>query len=161
MRSSNKKAGGRKTQEVCIKMKNTNDVINSVKRLQRYGNENSRTTEKLRQAALTVAEFIIQQVGRPYSILPRGYRIEEFTVSGEERLILIAPATWCSGELESFLLCNEELHPTENYYWGDYIYCKRPSKYTLLKFAEDISSGLLDEIADQIKEEKEIETVKF
>lgn len=131
----------------------SNNIINAVKRLERYGDENSRTTEKLREAALTVAEFIIQQVGRPYSILPRGYRIEEFTISGGERLILIAPATWCSGELESFFLIDEELHPTESYHWDDYIYCKRPSKYTLLKFAEDISSGLLDEIADQIKEE--------
>lgn len=131
----------------------TNNIINAVKKLERYGNENSRTTEKLREAAYTVAEFIIQQVGRPKTILPRGYRIEEFKVSGEEKLILIAPATWHDGELESFLLCNEELHPTESYHWDDYIYCKRPSKYTLLGFSEDLASGLLDEIADQIEEE--------
>ena len=130
-----------------------NQIINAVKRLERAGSENSKATQKLREAAVTVAEFIIQQVGRPYSILPRGYRIEEFKIKGQEQLVLIAPATWHDGELESFLLFDEELHPTESYHWDDYIYCKRPSKYTLLRFSEDIAAGLLDEIADQIKEE--------
>lgn len=113
------------------------NIINALKRLERAGDENSRATEKLYEAAKKVAAFIEENV--PAAVeLPRGYK-----------------AIYVSSNIGSAkFLVNET---KERRVWidgiGGYLHedynCKIPAQTRtgVLDFAKDIAEGLLDEIA--------------
>lgn len=109
------------------------NLIDSLKRLERAGAENSRTTEKLREAAVEVAIKIAVTVAphdRTRVELPRGYEI-------------------CAWEDEAGAAFGY-LRPAES---SDYFEAgATPSLASAQIFAADIASGLLDEIAAFLEE---------
>ena len=113
----------------------SNDVINAVKRLDRAGAENSRITEKLRDAVMTVAANI--EARMPMNLhtltLPRGYRLTRDVGAVD---------------LESPEIVDNEYTPYRVRLNRAY---DEISRNVALQFSEDIASGLLDEIAERIE----------
>lgn len=108
-----------------------NHITNAVKRLERAGSENSRTTEKLHAAVCTVADFICNQV--PTNVtLPRGYLVQEtITDTGSSRFLY-------------------RLTGQKNEWGDDLIGIDTPgmTRAGSLQFAKDVAEGLLDEITE-------------
>jgi hypothetical protein len=133
-----------------------NSIINSLKRLERAGSENSRTTEKLREAAAEVANKIVEMV--PLSLideegpkgavvsLPRGYVIEERTGNNASFRYLTRDGDplWESRYLDA----------KENHYQGGDFNCwiGAANRDDILRFSKDIATGLLNEIATWLEE---------
>jgi len=116
-----------------------NEIINAVKRLERAGSENSRATQKLKDACKQLGEFIEKQV--PHNVrLPRNYIVKE--TSNSYYLVKIKNAFAYGEEVE---------------YFGNTITdpYKEPSRLLCLQFAKDIAEGLLDEIAEFLEKRKE------
>lgn len=122
-------------------------LIDSVKRLERAGSANSKATDKLREAASNLAEWIADRV--PTSVeLPRGYMVSRLRSGVGSRLFLETPGkpgeygTSYSEYLNGFGGC---LH-------GDFT-CPtpKPSREAVLQFAKDVSEGLLDEITEWLE----------
>ncbi len=103
------------------------EIINSLKRLERAGAENSRTTEKLRQGAAQVADLICEVA--PADLGVKGYHI---VVAPFHRFLALG-----EGEKETYvsISCSGYLPPRE----------------TALAFAKDVANGLLDEIAERVE----------
>jgi len=122
-----------------------NDVINAVKRLERAGSEYSRATQKLYEAAREVATFIENQV--PVGVkLPRGYYVKRIysNISSEKFL--------CRDMVGENGLETCYIDGIGGYLHGDFRCCiPRQNRTAILKFAEDIANGLLDEIAEWLE----------
>jgi hypothetical protein len=132
-------------------MKN-NSIINSLKRLERAGSENSRATEKLFEAAREVASLIEEIVptvavqGLDVSeersaTLPRGYSVE--VIFGNRYLVQggfdwITSGNWVDGT------------GTHN----DRITIPKATRAGVLQFSADIAGGLLDEISAWLEARK-------
>lgn len=135
-------------------------IIDDLKRLERIGDELSKTVSKLRNATVSIANEIIAitkdlPVG---TVLPRGYTIEErcgkseFTGKrvcyryligtttipelGEEHREIVNGAT-----VQDFFVENDKN--------GDFI--PLVPRKTCLKFAEDIASGFLSELSELLE----------
>jgi hypothetical protein len=118
------------------------NVITALKRLERAGSEDSRTTEKLRQAARLLSEHVVSQltdnvIGEcrlrrepdhdepaPDRELPRGYALmKRYKADGSNYLVLAnwrEPAGWV---------------PVDH------------DRQSALAFARDVANGWLDELA--------------
>jgi hypothetical protein len=126
------------------------DVINAVKRLERAGDENSKATAKLHEAARNVAALIINRV--PVGVqLPRGYRVKKVKSN--------------VGSAEFLTLRGEQGEYGEyDYYWidgtGGYLHrdfnaaIPAQTRAGSLRFAKDIAEGLLNEIAEFLEQRK-------
>jgi hypothetical protein len=121
-----------------------NNVINAVKRLERAGSENSRATQKLFEAASKVAGLVEKMA--PDSVkLPRGYKV----------IYASANIGGCH-----FLIRGDEEEENADFIdgIGEYLYgdfnCFIPNqtRRSVLKFAEDIAGGWLDEVAAFLEE---------
>ena len=131
-----------------------NSIINSLKRLERVGNETSRVTAKLKTACNEVAKKIVEIMKSkcedakkdyypgefPQVQLPRGYRVILIDTENDYRWTLIRKT-------------QDE--------WQDHPYDRSlaymPNDMTrgdALQFAKDISEGLLDEIAEWVEKKK-------
>jgi hypothetical protein len=132
-------------------MENTdNSIINSLKRLERVGSESSKATEKLKDACIEMADYITSLSGIADRVadipdglieLPRGYAVG-----------------WpgCDRRSDVYLYSA----PNSNHYGLRHAISSRDAdlrgtlgldRYIALKFAADIASGLLDEIADWLE----------
>ncbi len=113
-------------------------IIDSLKRLERAGSEHSRATEKLHTAARDVARLVKELV--PVGvILPRGYEVRRIHSNVGSDLFLVAGGYWVDG-------CGGYLH-------GDFR-CPIPpqTREASLRFAEDIATGWLDELAEWLEQ---------
>jgi hypothetical protein len=120
------------------------DIINAVARLERAGSENSRVTNKLHAAASTVADWIEGQV--PVNVLlPRGYRVKRVKSNVGYTDFLVRESKETNEYGEPVLLW---IDGTGVYLHGDF-HAAIPSqtRHGSLLFANDVASGLLDEIA--------------
>lgn len=131
-----------------------NSIINSLKRLERAGEENSKTNEKLKIATKEVADFIVAQFNiDPISDFEEGF-IYYFDLCDGYYISFYGNSTHFKKYLQkgSYFLnsCDDDIR-----YWSCYYY--RPvepiHKGGCLKFADDLSNGLLDKIADIIEKE--------
>ncbi len=130
-----------------------NGVIDALKRLERAGSENSRTTQKLRAASVVIADEIVKSVeaAQAESVeLPRGYVVvDQYSNIGcftQLRTPSMADG-WEDSRRET--LNSDSTAPGEKYLHGDFnktfFVAGRES---ILQFAADIADGLLDEIAE-------------
>jgi hypothetical protein len=115
------------------------NVVTALNRLQRAGSENSRATAKLREAAVVVADVILQTAPRDVE-LPRGY-VATRQYSNVGSFLQFRNA---AGET----LNSESKIPGEHYLHGDFNRTwVNVDREGLQQFAADIADGLLDEIA--------------
>lgn len=56
---------------------NSNSIINSIKRLERAGDERSKATQKLRDAAFELCDYLLETLPRNFSILEADWREQE------------------------------------------------------------------------------------
>jgi hypothetical protein len=127
-----------------------NSIINAVKRLERAGSENSRTTQKLFGAARQVAELIEDMVPAGEE-LPRGYYVKKVQSNIGYGLFL------CYDELvENNLEITRYIDGIGGYLHGDF-HCWIPGqdRDTVLQFAKDVATGFLDEIAEWLEKRAE------
>jgi len=128
-----------------------NGIINAVKRLERAGSEHSRATQKLFAAAAKVAAFIEERV--PVGVdLPRGYYTREVTTnSGSARFLCRDIPIPVEGDDENeahVAYVTRYVDGLGGHVHGDFrTYVPDQDRETVLRFAEDIAGGLLDEIA--------------
>jgi len=127
------------------------NIKESIERLQKAGEKNSYVTKKLYEAAQSVASFIEDQVPAE-TMLPRGYLVREIStrVGTGKFLVMDYQEYGIDNFVDGF----------GGYLYNDFdYYIAKPDRNTILKFAQDISTGLLDEIADwlekRIAEEEE------
>ena len=127
------------------------DVINALKRLERAGASNSKSTKKLFEAAETAAHAIKQIVPEGVE-LPRGYCVIEHKSNVGYASFLVH-----GSEEES-----EYIDGIGTYLHGDF-HCEIPAQTRrgCLEFAEDIASGLLDEIAAFLEQRAATEEVNL
>lgn len=126
-------------------MEKSNSIINAVKRLERAGSENSRATQKLFEAAAKVAELIENMV--PVGAeLPRGYYVKKVRSNLGSALFL------CHEVMGEYGPEIRYVDGIGGYLHGDF-HCHVPSqdRATVMKFAEDVAGGLLDEIAEWLE----------
>jgi len=131
-------------------MEKGNSIINAVKRLERAGSEHSRATQKLYEAAREVASLIEAQV--PAGVkLPRGYYVKEIcsNVGCADFLCIKIPLEYAGTQHYEE---TRYIDGIGRYLHGDF-HCWVPGqdRATVLKFAEDIADGLLDEIAEWLE----------
>jgi hypothetical protein len=123
------------------------NTIDAVKRLERAGDENSKATKKLHQAAVTVAGIIEDQC--PVNVaLPRGYEVTRVK---------------SNVGYAYFLLLDRDQY-NEGRYWidgqGSYLHgdfnswIPGQTRAGSLRFAKDVAEGLLDEIAEFLEQRK-------
>jgi hypothetical protein len=118
---------------------------NALARLERVGGEHSRATEKLHQAAVTIAGLIEEQV--PCDVdLPRGYRVVRIKSYIDVAKFLVKsgvdgcqPEDWKEYWIDG----------SGGYLHGD-LSCFIPAQTRAgsLQFATDIAEGLLNEITE-------------
>ncbi len=124
------------------------NIIDAVKRLERAGDENSKATKKLHDAAATVAE-IIERVAPLGVSLPRDYRVTRVRSNiGSDVFLLGGKAQY--GDAEFWVDgIGRYLHNDFN--------CDIPAQTRSgsLKFAKDVAEGLLDEIAEFLEKRKQ------
>lgn len=123
----------------------SNSVVDALKRLERAGSENSRSTEKLREAARVVAGQVTLAViagDNENVMLPRLYQV---IVNDNNQYVLfkMRPAT---DEDRWDEYCTDEYKRVETV---EYHFAPRAA---VLNFAADIADGLLDEIAAFLEE---------
>lgn len=120
----------------------TNGITNAVARLTRAGGENSRATEKLHEAAKTVALLIEQEA--PVNVtLPRGYRVVRRRSNiGSEKYLVVGDLDKPYDDGLTYI------DGTGGYLHGDFS-CPIPNQTRAgsLQFAADVADGLLDEIS--------------
>ncbi len=136
-------------------------IIDSLKRLERAGEENSRMTQKLKNAAQEVAKKIIEEV--PAGIeLPRGYKVTKCIYPDAHNYIDPNDGwDWCLKTKKSsgytmddrwyVFGVNQKGHTSSPNYEG----LEPANRETCLQFAKDISEGLLDEIAEVLEKRAE------
>ncbi len=127
-------------------------LIDSLKRLERAGSENSRATAKLHQAVREVADLIEHTV--PHNVmLPWGYIVEDRESNiGATTLLFRRSDEYDEWTGKPILECVDYdggrwLHGDFNADMTGYGQTREVS----LRFAADIASGLLDEIATFIE----------
>ena len=122
-------------------------IIDSLKRLERAGAENSRMTQKLREAAKELASVVEDMAVAGDFVnadLPRGYVVE-----GGNQVYLMSRA---QGEDDY------AGYPIRYaFYCGDRR--ERPTRAAVLQFAADVAEGWLDELAEFV-EKRLAESVK-
>ena len=126
----------------------SNSSIDALKRLERAGSENSRTTQKLREASVVVADTVVRAVEAAQAEgveLPRGYAvIDQYSNVG------------CFTQLrndDGETLNSDCATAGEEYLHGDFNRTfKVVGRDGILQFAADIADGLLDEIAVFLEE---------
>lgn len=119
------------------------NTINALKRLERAGSAISRATQKLFEAASIVAAEI--EDACPTNVrLPRGYRVERYRSNVGAEYFL----THDAGLDEYGCQRSDFVDGTGGYLHGDFS-CPIPAQTRrgVMRFAEDIATGLLDEIA--------------
>lgn len=128
------------------------DIINAVKRLERAGDENSKATKKLHQAAYDVAQLIIKIA--PAGVkLPRGYKVKHLrsNVGSADFLTIWQPTAREDTYSERPDLEGETLwiDGQGGYLHRDFgAWVPGQTRAGSLKFAKDVAEGLLDEIAE-------------
>jgi hypothetical protein len=123
------------------------NIIDAVKRLERAGDENSKATQKLHEAASTVAEIIEKQA--PVGVwLPRDYKVVRIRSNVSSEVFLI-------GGKDPYGDGNFWVDGIGRYLHNDF-QCGIPSQTRAgsLKFAKDVAEGLLDEIAEFLEQRK-------
>ncbi len=118
-------------------------TIDALKRLDRAGNENSKMTEKLKIAAYEVAERIVRVVGES-KVLPKAYRVVERSTNLASEYFLVH-----KGEYG-----DEYINGLGQYLHGDFnCYIPEQTRKACFRFAADIATGFLGEIADMLEKE--------
>lgn len=112
----------------------------AIARLNRAGDENSRTTQKLFDAAKEVATLIENSV--PINArLPRGYVVRELRSNVGYASFLESPH--CNNDGDTFFIDG-----FEGYLHNDFhVRVRKPSRNIIMQFASDIADGWLDEVA--------------
>lgn len=127
----------------------SDNLINSLKRLERAGAENSRATKKLHEAAAEVADRIERLV--PSGVrLPRGYIVDGVKSNvGYARFLKREDDEWDEWGEPTYTW----IDGTGSYLHGDF-HCWIPAQTRAgsLQFAKDVAEGLLDEIAAFLEE---------
>lgn len=115
-------------------------TLDALKRLERAGAKNSRTTLNLKAAAVEVARSIIDSVP-PDIDLPRGYKVI--------RRKSIVGGAWFLQNSNGYYV-DAGAKDKEGYYLHGDFHCwiTATPRQAVLSFANDISTGLLDEIAE-------------
>jgi hypothetical protein len=119
-----------------------NGIINSLKRLERAGSENSRTTQKLKEATYKVADEIALRVAKAGSSDGQSYLYSDLYDELLPRDYFVTSSNGSSFRPE---LC----YCKDRRKFAVVRYSKRgePSREQIQGFAKDIATGLLDEIA--------------
>ena len=107
-------------------------IIDDLKRLERFGSENSVAVEKLKRAAVAVADLIVNLLP-PLDELPRGYSIAK---APDGHLWLRQPP-----------------------YRGGEVLNLHPSRRAVLSFARDLATGWLGELANMLATDEQAVTV--
>lgn len=121
----------------------SNEIINSVKRLERVGAENSRVTKKLKAACETLGrklEHELLQYGKNSN-----YETT-YTVIGKTNLVIVGFRN------SSDLIFNYDGN-AEDMNYTEYLLCPSDthvSREVALHFAEAVAKGLIDEVNDYI-----------
>jgi hypothetical protein len=111
------------------------DVIDSLKRLERIGSENSKTTEKLLTAARELSELIVSQ------FLPGvGQGVTVATIERRNSLGWADDTNYWVGPVGGKFLLTRDRVPV----WD--------SRGVALEFSKDIADGLLDRIVETLTE---------
>lgn len=127
-------------------------IIDSLKRLERSGQENSRATKKLKESANELADFIIESAPCKV-VLPMGYKVDKVVYHDHYKMqdprdgwdyCLMTPYKFDNQFACGYDVLGVKRDGTTTY--GTYL--RIASRETVLKFAKDISDGLLDKIAD-------------
>jgi len=136
-------------------------IIDSLKRLERAGGENSRMTQKLKDAAQEVAKKIIEECPNDIE-LSRGYKVIKCIYPDAH--LMIDPNDgwdWCLKTKKTsgytmddrwYVFGVDEKGHTNNPEYEGLIPANRE---TCLQFAKDLSEGLLDEIAEVLEKRAE------
>jgi hypothetical protein len=111
------------------------DVIDSLKRLERIGSENSKTTEKLLTAARDLSELIVRQ------FLPGvGQGVTVATIERKNSLGWADDTNYWVGPVgQKFLLTRNNVPVWDN-------------RSVALEFSKDVADGLLDRIIETLTE---------
>jgi len=125
--------------------------MNSLQRLQRAGDNGSKATKKLHEAAEAVADEICKSVYRAKAVgvrLPRGYRVRNVKSNVGNNDFLVYDPTKSSGDEWDSYPDEIWIDGIGSYMHGDF-HCWIPeqTREGSLRFAKDIAEGLLDEIA--------------
>jgi len=118
------------------------DVIDALKRLERIGSENSKTTEKLISAAKQLAEKIVEQYGPG---LGEAVSIVEFIQESGSSIEDEFQVRRFKYEIRSGRLYNA----------GSYEFVDE-GRDAVLRFSKDIAEGLLDPIIDNLVKYQEV-----
>jgi len=119
----------------------SNSIINSLKRLERAGQENSRYTQKVREATSEVADLIATCSISPLT--------ENLTLLRELDIYPLGKYSFIRGMQGKVLIkLNDEILNPSGYLPSD-----GPSRNTCLEFAKDIADGLIDAIAEEVEVE--------
>lgn len=128
----------------------SDNIVNSLKRLERAGSAASRASEKLFEAALDVAGEIEKNVENADAVgvnLPRGYHVFR-QKSNIGSCLFLSRFTGEFDEQYGYPK-SESIDGTGGYLHGDF-HSEAPeaTRESVLQFAKDVSEGLLDEIAE-------------
>lgn len=120
------------------------NIINALHRLERLGQENSRMTEKAREAAKKVERKLVEIMPEQIS-LPMGYTILEQGNGNASSWFLVKESSPEESDLYNHISDGE-------YSYGVKIY--GGSRQVILQFSEDLANGLLDKFADFLEKRK-------
>lgn len=140
-------------------MGNNNSIINSLKRLERVGGENSRVTQKLKAACVDTADQIIDIIHKSeifdtnlsYDQISRLYRL-----TGEPKSDGLCLLQYNKNyfDLVYYEEYEEDMIITDNYKGFSLRYSEDITRSRALKFSHDVANGLLDKIAVLIERKK-------
>lgn len=105
-----------------------NSIINSVKRLERAGSEFSKTTEKLKEAAIETANYIVNQFR---TIFPSMEEFEKYELVRGYCIVKLSNGVVLGYSADGMMFLLNEII----------------SRDMALRFSVDIANGLLKEIA--------------
>lgn len=112
-------------------------IIDSLKRLERIGEENSKTTRKIKEATAEVAEQIAETV--PAGVAAGGYKVITVRSNVGKADFLFKDGIYYN-QLE------------DGYLHGDFHAClTAPTREECLQFAADIANGLIDKFAAEME----------
>lgn len=126
--------------------KENNSIINALKRLERVGDENSRVTQKLKEACFILAKQISENVPSRVG-LPRGYFVETYTTN-------TSPSDTFDYQLLKRYFDDDSKRLEIDYKTIIDFEDETTSRTACLEFAADIADGLLTEIADWLEARK-------
>lgn len=157
--------GGRKRKKGIIMEKKDNNIINSLKRLERVGDETSRVTQKLKNACTEVADMICKVVEKSGIIDVPGY-YEGFCCYDLPAYLIDENRFAPRGEdikdkkrhqVKLYVDCDQEWWLSYSHYdiaLGKDSLNEYPDRSDALAFAWVVSKGLIDAVADWIEQEK-------